>query len=186
MRPIGTAEAFRKLRNEIGLMMLIVLSASCGISTGVKQCGPEMRGASVSGQVVLADGTSTANGGVGIQEMRDPGRPETDVATFNIGAQSDFLRGHMTRAELRDAQTPSRLLGSYSPPSVLPLPPNLFAFGGPYDWPLPLEDGRALLLSGQLVLEIQTDLPGQPLVRIPLSVVQSDPTWFRETGESCG
>ena len=177
----------RRLCDQIGLMMLIALSASCGISTGVKQCGPEMRDASASGQVVLADGTSTANGGVGIDEVRDPGRPETDVATFIIAAQSDFLRGHMTRADLSDAQNPSRVLGSYSPPSMLPLPPNLFSFGGPYAWPLPLEDGRALLLSGQLVLEIQTDLPSQPLVRIPLTGLQrNDTTWFRETGESCG
>jgi hypothetical protein len=43
----------RKVRNEIGLMMLILLSASCGISTGVKQCGPEMRGAGVLGRVGL-------------------------------------------------------------------------------------------------------------------------------------
>ncbi len=177
----------RGLRNEIGLMMLILLSTSCGLITGVKKCGPENRFASVDGQVVLADGTSTANGGVGIDEVRDPGRPETDVATVLISAQSDFLRGHMTRAELRDAQTPSRLLGSYTAPTVLPLPPNLFASGGPYDWPMPLEDGRALLLSGQLVLEIQTDLPSQPLVRIPLTVLgQSVLTWTRMTGEGCG
>lgn len=177
----------RKVRNEIGLMMLIVLSASCGISTGVKQCGPEMRDAGVLGQVVLADGTSTANAGLGMSEVRDPGRPETEVATYDIYAQSDFVRDHMTRAELRDTQTPSRLLGSYTPPTVLPLPPNLFAFGGPYDWPVPVEDGRTLILSGQLVLEIQTDLPSQPLVRIPLTGLQrNDTTWFRETGESCG
>jgi len=177
----------RGLRNEIGLVTLILLSTSCGLSTGVKQCGPELRDASVLGRVVLADGTSTANGGVSMAEVRDPGRPETEVATVNIYAQSDFLRGHMTRAELRDAQTPSRLLGSYTPPTVLPLPPNLFKFDGPYAWPLPIEDGRTLLLSGQLVLEIQTDIPSQPLVRIPLTVlVRSDPSWTRMTGEGCG
>ena len=183
MRNLGK----RQLPHEVGLMMLIVLSASCGISTGVKRCGPEMRDTQVRGQVVLADGTSTANAGFAISEVRDPGRPETDVATVDIFAQSDFLRDHMTGADLRDAQNPSQVLGSYSPPSVLPLPPNLFSGGGPYAWPLPVEDGRAVLLSGQLVLEIQTDLPSQSLVRIPLSVlVQVDPTWFRETGESCG
>lgn len=176
-----------RLRNEIGLVMLILLTMSCGLSTGVKVCGPEIRAAGMLGQVMLADGTSTANAGLGVSEVRDPGRPETEVATYNIYAQSDFLRTHMTRAELRDTQTPSRLLGSYTPPTVLPLPPNLFAFGGPYDWPVPVEDGRTLLLSGQLVLEIQTDLPSQPLVRIPLTVLrQNDPTWTRMTGEGCG
>jgi hypothetical protein len=186
----------RKVRNEIGLMMLILLSTSCGI-TGVNQCGPEFRGAAAYNQVVLADGVSTANGYVSIQEMRDPGRPETQVATYAIEAGSDFLGVHMTRAELRDTQTPSRLFGSYPPPLapcadpsapcfLLPLPRNLW-FGGPYNWPVPVEDGLALLLSFQLVLEIQTDLPSQPLVRIPLTVLyQSNLTWTRTKGESCG
>lgn len=176
----------RGLRNEIGLMMLILLSTSCGFISGVKACGPENRFVTVDGQVVMADGTSTVDGSVGIDEVRDPGRPETDVATVHISAGSDFLRGHVTRVELRDAQTPSRLFGSYTPPTSL-LPPNVFGFGGPYNWPVPLEDGRALLLSGQLVLEIQTDLPSQPLVRIPLTVLgQSVLTWTRMTGEGCG
>jgi hypothetical protein len=185
----------RKVRNEISLMMLILLSTSCGI-TGVKQCGPEFRGGTMYNQVVLADGVSTANGEVSINEMRDPGRPETEVDTYAILAGSDsrvagpsisFLSDHMTRAELRDTQTPSRLLGSYLPPTLLALPRNLW-FGGPYDWPVPVEDGLALLLSGQLVLEIQTDLPSQPLVRIPLTVLyQSNLTWGNRTkGESCG
>lgn len=43
--------------------------------------------------------------------------------------------------------------------------------GGPYNWPVPLEDGRSPLLSGQLVLAIQADLSSQPLVRIPLTVL---------------
>ena len=66
----------------------------------------------------MADGTSTVDGSVGIDEVRDPGRPETDVATVHISAGSDFLRGHVTRVELRDAQTPSRLFGSYTPLQV--------------------------------------------------------------------
>ena len=166
---------------------MMLLSISCGGLTGVKTCGPETRDAGALGQVVLADGTSTANAGVGISQVREPGRPETQVSTYGIYAQSDFVRDHMTRAELHDTQAPSRVFGSYNPPPVLPLPPNLFSFGGPYDWPVPVEDGRTLLLSGQLVLEIQTDLPSQPLVRIPLTVMpQGDPTWVRETGESCG
>jgi hypothetical protein len=195
----------RKLSEEIGMMMLILLSTSCGI-TGVNQCGPEFRGAAMYKQVVLADGVSTANGYVSIQEMRDPSRSDTQVATYVIEAASDSLgwpeapigvRDHMTRVELRDTQTPSRLFGSYPPPPapcadpsapcfLLPLPRNLW-FGGPYDWPVPVEDGLALLLSGQLVLEIQTDLPSQALVRIPLTALyQSNLTWTRTKGESCG
>ena len=174
----------RKVRNEIGLMMLILLSTSCGI-TGVKQCGPEGRGAYAFNQVVLADGVSTANGDVSVGEVRDPGRPETELDSVDIFAQSDFLRTHMIRAEIRDTQTASRLLGSYLPPTLLALPRDLW-FGGPYNWPVPVQDGLALLVSGQLVLEIQTDLPSQPLVRIPLTVLQSNLTWTRTKGESCG
>jgi hypothetical protein len=179
--------AKRELRNALGLTLVIVQSVACSGISGVKECGPEHREAGVLGQVVLADGSSTANAGLGLSEVREPGRAETEVATVSIYAQSDFLRTHMIRAELRDAQSPSRLLGSYDPPAVLPLPPNLFGSDLPYAWPMPVEDGRTLLLSGHLTLEIQTDLSNQSVVRIPLSVVrQNDPSWLRAMGEGCG
>ena len=182
--------------NEIGLMMLILLSTSCGVISEVKKCGSESRGVAATGQVALADGISTANAKASVGEVRDPGRPETQVATVYVVAQSykagsfdpsDFLRGHVTGVELRDAQTPSRLVGSYTPPTVLLLPPNLFAFLGPYTWLMPLEDGLAMVLSGQLVLELQTDLPSQPLVRIPLTVMEpgNSLTWSRASGNAC-
>jgi hypothetical protein len=93
----------------------------------------------------------------------------------------------MTGAELRDLQTPSRLFGSFTPPAVMPLPPNLFAFDGPYTATVSVEDFRSLMLSGQLVVDIQTDIPGQSVVRIPLTVIrQNDGSFIRETGEGCG
>jgi hypothetical protein len=167
-------------------MILIVQLTACGISTGVKECGPEQRGASAIGRITLADGTSTANASIGMSEVREPGRPETVVITYGVSAQSDFLRTHVIRGELRDATTPSRLLASFSPPDLLPLPPNLFSGGGPFDWPVPAEEGRSLLVSGQLVLEIGTDLPDQPVVRIPFTQGVDDPTWSRARGEVCG
>jgi hypothetical protein len=177
-------EGFMTIR-EVSPIILILLSTACSTSTGVKQCGPEIRVASVRGQLVLGDGTSYA--GLTLSEAREPGRPETEVATIDVFGQSDSLRTHMTRAELRDTQTPSRLFGSYAPPAVLPLPPNLFSFDGGYAGLPPVADFRALMVSGQLVLEILTDLPSQPLVRIPLTaIVQNDPTWIRAQGEICG
>jgi hypothetical protein len=175
----------RRLRNAAHLLIVTVSLTSCAQSTGVKQCGPEERVARVTGALVIGDGTSYA--GLSLAEVREPGRPETELATINVFAQSDSLRTHMTRAELRDSQTPSRLFGSYAPPAVLPLPPNLFSFDGPSPMLLPVEEFRALMVSGQLVLEILTDLPTQPLVRIPLTtMIQNDPAWVRMTGEGCG
>jgi hypothetical protein len=175
----------RRLRDAAHLLIVILSLNACAQSTGVKQCGPEKRVASVRGALVIGDGTSYA--GLSLAEVREPGRPETELATIYVFAQSDSLRTHMTRAELRDSQTPSRLFGSYAPPAVLPLPPNLFSFDGPYPLVLPVEEFRALMVSGQLVLDILTDLPAQPLVRIPLTIlVQNDPSWGRMTGEGCG
>ena len=69
----GPNNGKRGLRDEIGLMMLILLSTSCSGISGVKACEPENRFASVEGHVALADGTSTVGGSVGIDEVRDPG-----------------------------------------------------------------------------------------------------------------
>jgi hypothetical protein len=121
-----------------------------------------------------------------MSEVREPGRPETVVIGYGVFAQSDFLRTHVIHAELRDAST-SRLFASFSPPDLLPLPPNLFQGGGAYDWPVPVEEGRSLLVGGQLILEIRTDLPDQSVVRIPFTQVDVNETsWFRARGEVCG
>ena len=167
------------------LLILILSLNACAQSTGVKQCGPEVRVTRVRGELLLGDRTSYA--GLSLSEVREPGRPETEVATIDVFAQSDSLRTHMTRAELRDSQSPPHLFGSYAPPAVLPLPPNLFSFDGPYPMLLPVDEFRALMASGQVFLDILTDLPAQPLVRIPLTIlIQNDASWIRMTGESCG
>jgi hypothetical protein len=50
-----------------------------------------------------------------------------------------------------------------------------------------IDEARALIESGGLVLEIATDLPSQSLVRIPLTTTShADGTWFRERGDACG
>ena len=157
----------------------------------------ETRGVGASGRVALADGISTSNGSASMGEAREPGRPDTEVATVDIFAQSynaasglssDFLRGHITGIQLRTGETPTRLVGSYNLPASLLLPPNLFAFSGPYNWVLTIDDSRALILAGQLVLELQTDIPSQPVVRIPLTVLapNSSMSWYRTSGDACG
>ena len=183
--------------STIALMTVMFLSASCSGIGGPKQCGPETRGVGARGQVWLADGVSTANGSASVGERREAGRPDTETATVDIFAQSynaaslvgsDFLRGHVLRIQLRTAETPARLVGSYDPPNPLLLPPNLFAFTGAYNWLLSIDDTRALILAGQLVLELQTDVPSQPVVRIPLTVLapNSSMAWYRTTGDACG
>ncbi|MDQ6768635.1 MAG: hypothetical protein M3Z54_01435 [Gemmatimonadota bacterium] len=169
------------------LLTVWALSISCGIVTGVKQCGPEQRGAGALGEVVLPDGT-TARAAAILSEQRELGRPETEVVRVQGYAQSYSLYGHMTRAELRDGQTPSRLFETYAPGEGLEKwAPNLFGVFRPYAWPLTVDQARALIGSGGLVFEIYTDLPSQPLVRIPLtSTAQPNDAWTPVTGEACG
>ena len=167
--------------------MLVLLSTGCSSATGVKSCGPEMRATNVIGRLMNSDATPFAIAGLYLSEVREPGRPETEVATLDVYAQSDSLRTHMTRAELRDTQSPSRLFGSYDPPAVLPLPPNLFKVSATYASQLPVDDFRAMAASGQLALDILTDIASQPAVHVPLTIVlQNDAGWFRAHGESCG
>lgn len=171
--------------------------SACSISSGVKECGPEGRGGQATGQISLAQPNSIALGGITIGESREPGRPETEVASVDLYAQnyandfsnSDFLRGHLTGIEVRDSQTPSRLLRSYAVPAdVLQLlPPNLFHITGPYDWAVSVEEALTMIVAGQVILQLETDLPGQPQVAIPLTrVFVTDLTWHRATGEICG
>jgi hypothetical protein len=179
------------------LTMVVFSSTACIGASGLKQCGPETRGVGATGRVNLADGVSTAIGSASMGEMREPGRPDTQVASVDLYAQSyvtgssepsNFLRGHITGIQLLTTETASRLVGSYNPPEPLLLPPNLFAFSGAYNWVLSIDDSRAVVLGAQLVLELQTDLPNQPVVRIPLTVIapNSSLAWYRTSGDGCG
>jgi hypothetical protein len=184
------------LLTSVALAMVLFLSTACVGSSGLKQCGLETRGVGASGRVALTDGISTANGSASMGEAREPGRPDTEVATVDIFAQSydaassmssDFLRGHITGIQLRTTETPTRLVGSYNPPAPLLLPPNLFAFSGSYNWVLSIDESRALVLAGQLVLALQTDISNQPEVRIPLTVLapNNSMSWYRTSGDGC-
>jgi len=163
-----------------------MFTTSCGAISGVKECRTEQRGVAASGKFVLAD-ASTLTAHVDLAEQRESSGQPT-VARILVGAQSYSLYGHMTRAELRDSRTPSRLLASYLPGvGQETWAPNLVGFFSPYDWPMTIDEARALIESGGLVIEITTDLPGQSLIRIPLtSTSHSDGSWFRERGEGCG
>jgi hypothetical protein len=163
-----------------------MFTTSCGAITGAKQCRLEQRAVTASGAFVLPD-ASTISAHVDLAEERGSSLQPT-VARLLIGAQSYSLYGHMTRAELRDSHTPSRLFGSFFPGvGQETWAPNLIGVFAPYDWPLTIDEARALIESGELVLEIGTDLSGPSLVRIPLtSTSNSDGTWYRERGDGCG
>jgi hypothetical protein len=175
-----------RLFGALLLSTLWMLAASCSAITGVKECRLESRSVAASGELMLAD-ASTVHAHVDLVEERESSLRPT-VARLIVGAQSYFLYGHMTHAELRDSHTPSRLLGSYLPGvGQETWAPNLVGVFGPYDWPLTIDDARALVESGELVLEIATDLQNQSLVRIPLTATShADGTWYRERGEGCG
>jgi hypothetical protein len=175
-----------RLFGSVLLSTLLLVTTSCGVISGVKECRTEQRGVTASGAFVLAD-ASTLTAHVDLAEQRESSSQPT-VARILVGAQSYSLYGHMTRAELRDSHTPSRLLGSYLPGvGQETWAPNLVGSFSPYDWPMTIDEARALIESGELVLEVTTDLPSQPLIRIPLtSTSHADGTWFRERGEACG
>jgi hypothetical protein len=164
---------------------MLVFTTSCGI-TGVKQCRTEERAAVATGVFTLAD-ASTVTAHVDLAEQRESSL-QPSVARILVGAQSYSLYGHMTRAELRDSHTPARVLASYLPGvGQETWAPNLVGTFAPYDWPMTIDEARAIIESGELVLEITTDLADQSLIRIPLNLTTpTDGTWFRERGDSCG
>jgi hypothetical protein len=168
------------------LSALIIFTTSCGAISGVQQCRFEQRGVSASGEFVLPDAT-TVTAHVDLAEQRESSS-QPDMARLLIGSQSYSLYGHMTGAELRNNQTPSRLLGSFLPGvGQETWAPNLVGTFKTYDWPLTIDQARALIESGELVMDIRTDLPEQSLLRIPLTTTtHSDGTWFRERGDACG
>jgi hypothetical protein len=168
------------------LSAFATFATACGSISGVKKCRFEQRSVSASGQVVLADATAvTAH--VDLAEQRESSA-QPSMARLLIGAQSYSLYPHMTRAELRDDHTPSSLFGSFLPGVGQEIwAPNLVGTFIPYNWPLTIDQARALIESGELVMEIATDLPTQSLIRIPLTTTtHSDGSWFRERGDSCG
>jgi hypothetical protein len=175
-----------RLFQHVLLSALLLFTTSCGTITGAKQCRLEQRAVAASGAFVLPD-ASTISAHVDLAEERESSLQPT-VARLLIGAQSYSLYGHMTRAELRDSHTPSRLFGSFLPGvGQETWAPNLIGVFAPYDWSLTIDEARALIESRGLVLEIATDLPGLSLVRIPLtSTSNSDGTWYRERGDACG
>ncbi len=179
---------------HIGFFIVTLATVACGSSSGPKECGDEYRNVGGSGEVALADGLSFVDVGVDLTESRKPGRPETQTARVSVevyahrlsdrSMPSDFLRGHITAIEVRDAGTPSRLIKSYVPPNPpLPFLQDFSQSGMIYDWTITVDEARALFVADQVVIELRTDLAIQPLVRVPLkrSEVVDPLQWSRTT-----
>lgn len=177
----------------IGFFILTLATVACGSSSGPHECGDEYRVVGGSGEVALADGLSFVEVRVDLSESRKPGRPETQVAQVGMSVYphllsdrsipSDYLRGHVTAIEVRDAGTPSRLIKSYVPPNPPESLAIFYRYGMIFDWSISVAEARALFVADQVVIELQTDLASQPLVRIPLKGANSsDPLkWSRTT-----
>jgi hypothetical protein len=168
------------------LSALVVLTTACGSISGVKECRFEQRAVTASGAIILLDGT-TVTAHADLAEQRESSAKASE-ARLLIGSQSYSLYGHMKSAELRDNHAPSGLFASFLPGvGQETWAPNLIGTFKAYDWALTIDQARMLIESGELVIEITTDLPTQSLVRIPLTTTShSDGTWFRERGDACG
>ena len=179
---------------RIGFFILMLATVGCGSPSGPHECGDEYRIVGGSGQAALADGLSFVEVTAALSESRKPGRPETQIARVGVEVYahrlsdpsfpSDFLRGHITAIEVRDAGTPSRLIKSYVPPNPpLPLLSDFSQSGMIFDWSITVDEARALFVADQVVVELRTDLASQSLVRIPLKGANpSDPLkWSRTT-----
>jgi hypothetical protein len=181
------------LSKRIGFFTATLATLSCGSSSGPKECGDEYRIVNGSAEVALADGISFVAVRVSLRESRKPGRPETQVAQVGVevyahlladaNIPSDFLRGHVTAIEVRDAGTPSRLIKSYVPPNPPQSLAEFYQYGMVYDWAITVDEARSLFVADQVVIELRTDLASQPLVRIPLkrSEVGDPLKWSRTT-----
>ncbi|MFL5483217.1 MAG: hypothetical protein ACJ8AK_13640 [Gemmatimonadaceae bacterium] len=176
---------------RIGFFIVTLATVACGSASGPRACGDEYRIVADSGEVALADGLSFVDVSAMLRESRKPGRPETQIAQVGLevyahllsdrSLPSDFLHGHVTTIDVRDAGTPSRLIKSYVVPNPPPFLAEFSQYGMAYDWSITVDEARALFVADQFVIEVHTDLPSQPLVRIVLKGANaSDPLkWSR-------
>ena len=183
----------KTLLKRIGFLTATLATLSCTSSSGPKACGDEYRIVDASADATLADGLSFVAVRVYLRESRAPGRPKTQVAQVGVevyahllsdrSIPSDFLRGHVTAIEVRDARVPSRLIKSYVPPNPPTSLAEFYQDGMIYDWSITVDEARSLFVADQIVIELRTDLASQPLVRIPLKRSDlSDPLkWSRTT-----
>ncbi len=87
-----------RLRTPIAVLVPLIFLTSCSGITGRNTC-PESRSALASNSIVLADGTTPINGGVGLSESRYPGQPYIPMLYVTVQSgrtveEGAFLRGH--------------------------------------------------------------------------------------------
>ena len=146
------------------IMSLAVLPAACGMITGLDRCGEERR-------ELLAFGREGPLGA-----------PETIIAQVNLlqiqggpvqgswQVDGPVLKAHVTEVELRDG--PNGPLIASLPLSSLPERIISQGSDGEFRRALSVPEGEAWarLSAGRVVLELRTDLPERPLVRLAVPV----------------
>ena len=155
--------------HALGVFAVPIVMWACGILS--PECHDE-RFVAVAGSVI--DG-GTQLAGVTANLHADKGLQPRLVFTWQFTAPS--LEGHVTSADLVSSTRPVPILLNL--PIREPLEPwgYQYAYFGTMEQRVgeitPLLGGIfELLAAGDGVLELTTDLPAQPLVRIPLAVTQ--------------
>ena len=163
----------RNLRLIMALAIPLAVS-DCGLNG---DCTYESRAALAGGQVTEDNGLQFAHATVHIGATRGSSNKRT--LTWDIIAQP--LAGHILSVALTDASQPGVIVLEL--PFLTQFEPAIISgvLEQEGDAPTPALGGIfELVVSNQAVLEVRTDIPSRPLVRIPLTVSEFEhDDWHR-------
>jgi hypothetical protein len=152
------------MTRRIALAAVLALQAGCGLPLLDDSCGPTQRSTTAQGEA-RDGGAVLVSVTTGVVETRGS---SSGLGAIFMGERGSFgapLRGHVTAARLVDEGGVAR----YTFP-LHPAPPLGDEVIGATSLGIPDTDAaKRVLRSGQAVLLLETDLPGQAAVAVPLA-----------------
>lgn len=166
------------LRTSRLALLALLVQASC-VPLLDDSCGPVMRETGVRGEIRDAAGTRLATAQVSLMEVRGGDPPRRILAIVmgpGYGSAGAPLKGHVTRARLVSGSTGQLLHEMSVAPGLAD--EVLRTEAVPVPDAAVFESLRSRFLAGDVVLELETSLPGREKLRTPLQL-QSAGKWSR-------
>ncbi len=169
MRPLRTA-----LRLTVPLLIVVVASVA---ASGCTCDGPDWRNLMFEGDIPSDSGVPLGSASVTFSETR--GEPSSRSFHMQVRGpvwpEGGPLAGHVLRARLLGvADTVIRTYGATDygsyPAMIIVIVPERIASEEA------TRELRRALMAGPVVIELTTDLPGRPVIRIPMRMVM-DGSW---------
>jgi hypothetical protein len=165
------------MRIPRGLILLTAVTAGCS-SVAAVDCGALRRSTVLSGDIVDSTGAGLGRVVLALNEtVDDPSNPPRDFDAWfygPIGGTLGPLFGHVLGARLIDGSGET-----FRAITIAPGSQDLFVVSPtvPVTDPNTFQALRQQFLSGQVVAELTTDLPGRATIRVPLALDASG--WYR-------